>query len=120
MATPGTPPLEDKLASMSVKGDKKEAKAKAPKEAKVKAPKEVKKAEKKKEVWAEPEPQAEEQPEDFEEEFERENGDKEIEIDGIDYIQRGKVIFTMDGRIVASVAIDEDGEEYPEWTTEER
>jgi hypothetical protein len=47
MATPGTPPLEDKLASMSVKGDKKEAKAKAPKApAQPKAPgggKEVKK-----------------------------------------------------------------------------
>ena len=47
MATPGTPPLEDKLASMSVKGDKKEGKAKAPKApAQPKAPgggKEVKK-----------------------------------------------------------------------------
>ena len=47
MATPGTPPLEDKLASMSVKGEKKEAKAKAPKApAQPKAPgggKEVKK-----------------------------------------------------------------------------
>ena len=47
MATPGTPPLEDKLASMSVKGDKKEAKAQAPKApAQPKAPgggKEVKK-----------------------------------------------------------------------------
>jgi hypothetical protein len=34
MATPGTPPLEDKLASMAIKGDKKEGKAKAPKEPK--------------------------------------------------------------------------------------
>ena len=34
MATPGTPPLEDKLASMALKGDKKEGKAKAPKEPK--------------------------------------------------------------------------------------
>jgi len=106
------------------KAPKAEKEAKAPKaEKEVKAPKTEKpKAEKKKEVKAEPAPwtQAEEQPEEFEEEFERENGDKEIDIDGVDYIQRGKVIFTMDGRIVASVAIDDDGEEYPEWTSEER
>jgi len=108
-------------------------KAEKPKAEKAEKPKaeKVEKAEKakaekpkkeKKEVKVEPtvEQLAEEEAEEFEQEFEQEDGDKEIEIDGKDYIKRGEVIFTMDGRIVAAVAVDEDGEEYPDWTGEER
>jgi hypothetical protein len=35
--------------------------------------------------------------------------------DGQDYIQRGDILFTMDGRIVGRVVTGEDGEDEVEW-----
>jgi len=97
------------------KAAKAEKAAKAPKEAKEPKVAKAPKAEKK---TADPEPAtAEEQPEEFEAEFERQHGDKVVDAgDGQDYIQRGEILFNMEGRIVGRVVTGEDGDDEVEWT----
>ena len=88
---------------------------KAPKAEKAKAdkaPKEAKKAPKAKAAE-----NAEEEPEEFEEEFPRQDGDKVVDAgDGHDYIQRGVILFNMEGRMVGKVVTGEDGDDEVEWT----
>jgi hypothetical protein len=104
---------EPKAEPKAEKPAKKEKAAKAPKEAKEPKAAKAPKADKKK---AEP-ATAEEEPEEFEAEFEQQHGDKVVDAgDGQDYIQRGEILFTMDGRIVGRVVTGEDDEDEVEWT----
>ena len=102
-------------AEKEPKAEKPAKKEKAPKAEKEPKAAKAPKADKKK---ADPEPAtAEEEQEEFEEEFERKHGDKVVDAgDGHDYIQRGEILFTMDGRIVGRVVTGEDGDDEVEWT----